>query len=79
MRTHSFNTTVHTPTDTKILKESTKNFYEKNILYETFMNKNHALMKIQTHDTWDVGRVVVIFNETKNKGEDDALVNYSGA
>ena len=31
------------------------------------MNKNHALMKIQTHDTWDVGRVVVIFNETKNK------------
>ena len=36
-------------------------------------------MEVQTHDTWDVGRVVVIFNETKNKGEDDALVNYSGA
>ena len=35
------------------------------------MNKNHALMEIQIHDTWDVGRVVVIFNEINNEGEDN--------
>ena len=35
------------------------------------MNKNHALMEIQTRDTWD--------NGTNNEGEDDVLMNYSGA
>ena len=43
------------------------------------MNKNHALMKIQTHDTWDVGRVVVNFNETNNEGGDEVMMNYNGA
>ena len=25
-------------------------------------------MGVQTHDTWDVGRVVVVFNEANNDG-----------
>ena len=29
-------------------------------------------MEVQTHNTWDVGRAVVIFNETNNDGEDEA-------
>ena len=37
------------------------------------------MMEVQTHDTWDVGRAVVIFNETNNDGEDEATINYSGA
>ena len=36
-------------------------------------------MEEQTHDTWYVGRVVVIFNETNNEGGDEVIMNYNGA
>ena len=43
------------------------------------MNINHALVEVQPHDTWDVGRVVVIFNETNNEGGDEVIMSYSEA
>ena len=33
----------------------------------------------KTHNTWDVGRVVVNFNETNNEGWDEVIMNYNGA